>query len=194
VRLREERRLLLPQRVLAFEHVPSRAVMELRRAHRLAELRLSHHLAEEGVGREEDVVVEEDVEDAHDPLFAQHHVVHVRASLVHREPDAEMRVVVEIRTRGDDPVHEAVLEERDQARPAQASRSERATQREADRDVRLQHLLDQEPASLAEPRGVVSEERAVHELVDGDAGHDRIRRDLRTLGDSSFRRGHQALP
>jgi hypothetical protein len=52
-------------------------------------------------------VVEEDVVDAHDLFAAQHDVGDLRVALMQREPDAEVRVVVEVRARRDDPVNEA---------------------------------------------------------------------------------------
>jgi hypothetical protein len=51
-------------------------------------------LAEERVGVEQHVVVEEDVVDAHDALLAQHDVVGSCGAAVHREPEPEVRVVV----------------------------------------------------------------------------------------------------
>src|SRR2546425_13322816 len=98
MRLRQERRLPLPERLLSLEHVAPGPMVKLGGAHGLLKFRSAKHLAEKGVGGEKDVVVEKDVEDSHDPLIAKRHVVHVALALVHREPDADMGIVIEIRT------------------------------------------------------------------------------------------------
>ena len=64
----------------------------------------------------------------------------LRVAAVHREPEPEMRVVVEVRAGGDDPVDEARLDERDDRRHAESRRRERAGERQADGDVVLEHL------------------------------------------------------
>ena len=99
------------------------------------ELRALDDLPEERVRAEQDVVVEEDVVDADDAVLAQDGVACCRITAVHREAEAEVRVVVEVRAGGDDPVDEARLDERDDRRHAEPRRRERAGEREADGDV-----------------------------------------------------------
>ena len=84
---------------------------------------------------------------------------------MHREPEPEMRVVVEVRAGRDDPVDEARLDERDERRHAEPRRRERAGERQADGDVGLEHLLREELARLAQPRRVVGEERPVDQIA-----------------------------
>ncbi len=98
-------------------------------------------VAEERVGREQHVVVEEDVVDADDAFVAQHDVRLLRIPAVHREPEAEVRVVIEIRAGRDDPVDEPALDERNERRHAESRRRERAGERHADGHVGLEHLL-----------------------------------------------------
>ena len=80
---------------------------------------------------------------------------------MHGEADAEVRVVVEVRAGGDDPVDEAGFDERDQRGDSESRGRQRAGERQPDRDLRLQHLLGEELAGFAQPRGVVSEKRFV---------------------------------
>ena len=108
------------------------------------ELGARDHLAEEGVGVEQHLVVEEHVVDAHDALLAQLDVVGLEGAAVHREPEAEVGVVVEVRAGRHDPVDEAGLDQRDQRAHAEPGRRQRAGDRQPDRDVVREHALDQE--------------------------------------------------
>ena len=121
------------------------------------------HLADELVGREQDAVVEEDVVDPDHALVAQLDVVRGRRAAVHREPEREMGVVIQVGAGRDDPVDEARLHERDEAAHPEPRRRHRARQRHPDRGVRLEHALGEEVAALAEPAGVVSQEGVVDE-------------------------------
>ena len=85
---------------------------------------------------------------------------------VHREAEPEVRIVVEIRARGDDPVDESGLDERNERRHAEPGGSQRAGERESDGDVGLEHLLGEELRSLAQARGVVGEEGALDQIDD----------------------------
>ena len=154
---------------------------ELRAAHRALELGALDDLPEEGVGAQQDVVVEEDVVDAHDAVLAQDGIACRWITTVHGQPKAEVRVVVEVRARRDDPVDEARLDERDDRRHAQPRRRERAGEGEADRDVVVQHLLGEELAGLPEPRRVVGEEGSVDQVGGGLAAVDAAWRDAAAL-------------
>jgi|GEM_PF-4133181 len=75
--------------------------------------------------------------------------------------------MVEIRARGDDPVDESRLDERDERRHAKAGGGERAGEREADGDIGLEHFVGEELRGFAEAGGVVGEEGAFDEVDDG---------------------------
>ena len=62
--------------------------------------------------------------------------------------------MVEIRARGDDPVDEAGFDKGHERGVAKPRRGERAADGEADRDVRLQHLVSKDVAGLAKPRAL----------------------------------------
>src|SRR5215204_1189431 len=160
----EERLVLNPQLALTLQHILATEVVKFRRGHRALELLTLDEAAEEGVCVEEHRIVEEDVVDAYDLLFAQDDVRDGRVPLMERKPDAEVCVVVEVRPRRDDPVNEPRAHERDERRDAQAGGRQRAREREADRDVRLKHLPREELARLAQARRVVREKSLVHEV------------------------------
>ena len=80
----------------------------------------------EAVGAEQVLVVEDDVVDADDLVLAQLQVGEARPGLVQVHAEGEVRVVVEVRAGGDDPVDEAGLDERHEARHAQPGRRQRA--------------------------------------------------------------------
>ena len=77
-------------------------------------------------------------------------------------------VVVEVRTGGDDPVHEAGFHERDEAALAEARGGERAGERQADEAVAGEHFLREELRGLAQAAAVVGEHRLVDEIGGGD--------------------------
>ena len=68
---------------------------------------------------------------------------------MHREPDAEVGIVVQIGARGDDPVDEASFDQGNECGNAKPRRRQRACYRHADRDFRLQHALAEQLARLA---------------------------------------------
>src|SRR5262249_36029434 len=92
----------------------------------------------------------------------------------------EVRVVIEIRTRRDDPVHEAALDERNERGHAESGRRERARERHADSDVGLQHLFRVQATRFSEPRRVVREKRVVDQISRRLAAVYRTRVDART--------------
>ena len=140
-------------------------VVQLGGAHLLLEFGLDQDVAQDLVGGHQAVAVaEQHVVDAHDVVVAQLGVVHLEAADAHRVVQREVQVVVEVRAGGDDPVHEAGLDQRHDGGAAQAGRRERAREAHADGDVRLQHLLGEELAAFLEPRAVVGEEGVVDEV------------------------------
>ncbi len=83
---------------------------------------------------------------------------------MHREPESEVRIVVQVRARRDDPVDEPGFDQRDQRCHAEAGRRERASDRESDRHVRFQHSGRQQLAGLAQPCRVVCEKRPLDQV------------------------------
>ena len=65
---------------------------------------------------------------------------------VHGVVQGEVEVVVEVRAGGDDPVDEAGLDQRDDARSSPAGGRQRAGEAHADGHVGLEHLLREQPA------------------------------------------------
>ena len=96
--------------------------------------------------------------------LAEREVVEVGPALVERQVEGVVGVVVEVRARRDDPVDEPGLDQRDQAAHPQAGRSQGARERQADGAVGLEHLPGEDLADLAEPAGVVAEERLVDQV------------------------------
>src|SRR5688500_649899 len=85
---------------------------------------------------------------------------------MHRQAKPEVRVVIEVRSRRDDPVDEAGFDERDQSRHAETGWSESSRDGESDGDVRLQHFLREQLTRLAQAGRVIGEERALDQLGD----------------------------
>ncbi len=141
VRDGDERGIFEAEFALALADVFAEEIMEFVGAHGPLELATADDLADEGVGVEQDGVVEEDVVDADDVAFAQFDVVEKRRAAVQLHVEAVMDVVVEVGARGDDPVDEAGFDEGDEAGFAQAGRHERAGEADADQSVARQHLL-----------------------------------------------------
>jgi hypothetical protein len=81
-----------------------------------------------------------------------------------KNASVEVRVVVQVRARGDDPVDEAALDQWNERRHSESRRRERAGERHSDRDVGLEHLLDEQPACLAQSRRIVGEKRVVDQI------------------------------
>jgi len=79
-----------------------------------------------------------------------------------------MGVVIQIRAGGDDPIHEAGLDQRDQARLAEAGGGGRAGEADADEAVVRQHFLREELRRFAQPPAVVSEHDLVNEVGGGN--------------------------
>src|SRR5262249_35319671 len=76
-----------------------------------------------------------------------------------------------------DPVDEARLDQRDQARHAEPRRRERAADAHADGDVVVEHVSREELHRFAQACPVVGEEGVVDQLGDAGRGRDRARID-----------------
>ena len=115
--------------------------MKFSARHRPLEFLSCDDLPEKRVGRQQDVVVEEDVVDAHDPFFTQDDIRFLGVAAVHCQSETEVSVVIEIGAGGDDPINESTLDQWNQRRHSESSRCQRAGDRQSDRDVGLQHLF-----------------------------------------------------
>ena len=167
----------MPFFCLAFVEDLAEVVIELPRAHLLLELRPDQDLPQPAVRLHQHVlVVEQDVVDARDALVPQVRVVHVVAAPEQRQVEREMQVVVHVGARGDDPVHEAVVHQRDDRRRSQARRRQGPRQAHADGDVVLRVAVPQQLAGRAEPPAVVGV-HAIDQLHDGGVGRNRLRQD-----------------
>ena len=144
--------------------------MELGGADRLLERLAAAEGAVEAIGAEQVLVVEDDVVDANDLVFAQRQVVEAGPRLVHVHAQGEVGVVIEVGPGADDPVDEAGLDQRHQARGAQPRRRQRPGQRQADHGVVGEHLGGEQAAGLAQAAGVVGQERLLDELRQAAGG------------------------
>jgi hypothetical protein len=79
----------------------------------------------------------------------------LRVALVHREADAEVRVVIEIGAGRDDPVNKAGFDERNQRGNPETRGRQRSGQRNAHRDFRFEHFLREQLTRFTQSRGVV---------------------------------------
>ena len=154
--------------------------MELRRRHGAAELGLAQHLAEEGVGLEQDALVEQDVVDADGALLAQLDVVGPGRAGVDRVAERVMGVVVEVGAGRHDPVDEPGLDQRHQARGGEpggvsAPESESATVTSGCEDLAAQELR-----RFAQASRVVGGEHPIDQIGQGLFAGDRRRQDART--------------
>ena len=130
--------------------------MKLRRRHFALEFFGTDDFAEEGIGREQYIVIEEDVVNPHDAFITQDHIADLMIASVHRQAQAKMRVVIQIRTRRNNPINEAGFNQRNQCRDAQSRRRERACQRDADGHVVFEHTVGKKLRAFAQTCAVVS--------------------------------------
>mgnify|MGYP003297027237 CR=1 FL=1 len=72
-----------------------------------------------------------------------------------------MRVVIEVGSGRNDPVDKAGFDKRDQRRNAEARGRQRTGERDADRDIVLQHLLIKQLARLTQTGPVIGHEGLV---------------------------------
>src|SRR5262245_46859280 len=103
----KQRLVLKSQHALSFCNIFAAEVMELRRGHFSLELIGADDRAEEGISRQQHLIVEEYVVNAHDAFFAQHDIARLRIASMHRKAKSEMSIVIKICARGDDPVNKS---------------------------------------------------------------------------------------
>jgi hypothetical protein len=89
--------------------------MKLRSAECFLEFCAAAEGAVEAVGAEQVFVIEDNVVNADDLMFAQLQVIEAGARLVHVHAESKVSVVVQVCPRADDPVHETGFQQRDQA-------------------------------------------------------------------------------
>ena len=102
-----------------------------------------------------------------------------------KKSESEMRIMIEICASRDDPVHEARLHERNQARLAQPGRRQRAGQAHADVAVLRQHFVRQQFGGLAEAPAVVGQKSLVDQVGGGDVAAHSQRVETRVGGELS---------
>ena len=111
---REQRFLTDAKRFLALTHVLAGKIVKLRARHRSLEFLAGDDFAEKRIGRQQHVVIEENVVDAHDTFLTKHDVRLLGVAAMHRQPQPEVCIVVEIRAGRNDPVDESSLNQRNQ--------------------------------------------------------------------------------
>ena len=84
--------------------------MKLRCRHWLLKLVRLDHATEKLIRVQQHRVIKENVVDAHDFCFPQDDVRRLRVALVHRQANAEMRIVIEVRAGRNNPVDKACLD------------------------------------------------------------------------------------
>ena len=98
----------------------------------------------------------------------QHHVVEKRRTRVKLHVQSVMQIVIKIRARGNNPVHEAGLHQRNQTGFSQAGRSQRAGQAHADEAVVRQHFFREQLGRFAKTSAVVSQKRLIDQISSGN--------------------------
>jgi hypothetical protein len=117
---------------------------------------LPNHGAEKIVGTQQHIVVEKNVIDADDTFAPKDSIVNERASTMQFLADRKVSVVVQVRSRAHNPIHEASFHQWDDARAPQASRSERAGETHSNGHVGLEHFRGVDLTNLSKPSGIVS--------------------------------------
>jgi hypothetical protein len=115
-------------------------------------------------GHQAIAVAEQHVIDADDVVVAQFSVVELEVADAHRIIQREVHVVIQIRARGDDPVHESGLDGRHNAGTAHARWRQRAGEAHADGHVGREHAVREKLAAFFEARAVVGEKGFVHRV------------------------------
>src|SRR5271157_4554235 len=152
-------------------------VVKLGSSHGPGEGLVANQLAVERIGVEQGLVVEDHVIDADHVVLPQGIVVEVGAALVHGQVEREVSVVVQIRSGGDDPVHESRLDQRNQAAHAQTGGGQGSRDRQADRAIRLEKPASEDLADLTQPPRVVAYKRVVDQVRGDLTSVDSRRRD-----------------
>ena len=159
-----------------FGAIFAQQIMQLGCAHLMLEFRLHENLPQHMIRSHQDiVVVEQDIVDPHDAQFPEFRIRRERRTAEERHVHRVVHVVIEIGARRYDPVHKAGIDERNNGRRSKPGRSHRARQAHADRDLRLQHFLREQPARFLQPAGVVCQERVVYQVRHRFLAGDRFR-------------------
>ena len=119
-------RITQPELVLSRGKILPHHVVQLGGGHVVCVLWRGQDLADELVGLQQDVVVEQNVVDPDHAVLAENPVVELVASLVHRQPESEVGIVVEVRPGRHDPVDETGADHRDQHRATEPGGRQRA--------------------------------------------------------------------
>ena len=129
--------------------------------------RPDEEVADVGVGLEQHRRREQHVVDADHAFFVELDVVDERRAAMQREVQRVVQVVIEVGAGADDEVDQPALHQLDDA-AAEAGRRHRAGDRQRDRRVVLgqQHLVREDAAGLAEPRGIERLKALVDEVPD----------------------------
>ena len=83
---------------------------------------------------------------------------------MHRQADAEVRIVIKICSRRNNPIDETRPDQRDERGHSKSGGSKRARQRHAHGHIGFEHLFREEPAGFAQARRVVSHEGTVDQV------------------------------
>ncbi len=140
--------------------------MHLGRAHFSLKLGSLEKLAEEIVRRDQNVVIEKDVIDPDNAFLPTCDIVRIRRAAMHGESYSEVSVVIEIVPRADNPVYEAILDERDQGGDRQPRGSQDTAETQPNGDIIFKNLFAKELTGLAQLAGVVGEKIILDYLCD----------------------------
>src|SRR5262245_29342997 len=102
-------------------------------------------------------------------------------ALVHREADAEVRIVVEVCARGNDPINKSGFDEWNQSGDTETSRCKCTGQGKTYRNFRFKHLSGEQLAGFAQPGGVVGKKGFVDQVGNLHRFTDRSRIDTSSL-------------
>lgn len=102
--------------------------------------------------------------------------------------DAEVRIVVKVGARADNPINEAIFHQGDNARAAKASWREGSRDAHTDRYISFEHVFNENMASLVEPSSIVWLEILINNFSNGDVLPDRLGNDGFSLEISTSRR------
>ena len=140
--------------------------MKLRGRHRPVHFRPDEEFADVRVGFEQHGRREQNIVNPNDALFVQLHVVDKRRPAVQREIQRVVQVVIQVRPGADEEVDQPALHHLDDA-AAEACGCEGTGNRQRNRRIVLgqQHLVAEDAARLAEPRGVERLESFVDQMV-----------------------------
>ena len=92
-----------------------------------------------------------------------------------RVPDGKMRVMIQVRSRANDPVHKSGFHQRNNARAAQPCGSQGAGYAHAYRNVRFEHLFSKQAASFRQSAGIIGLEIIFHQICDTAIRRNRVR-------------------